>query len=632
MKEIKFGTEQHQKLRDAVWSRYLMSREALGERHRVWAEVEDLFRAYNPVDEEEANRQARQRTGEMTFAQVVVPFSYATLLSAHTYWSTVFLGRDPILQYTARHGEGQQKVQAVEAVIDYQVKVGEMLVPLYLWLLDAGKYGLGVLGVYWNQEMTAYSQYEMVSEDYLGVPQEPREELVTHYVAGYEGNKVYNVRPQDWFPDPRVPTLRFQDGEFCARYVEVSWNSLLKSSEEYFNLDIVRESWDRLSDVSRIDSGVSLTMPRKGDSVWSRGMKDQIGLVEMVWELVPSEWGLGESSYPEKWVITLAGSEVVIGARPLGLAHGKFPFVVLSYEMDGYSISGRGLLEILEPLERTLSWLFNSHLFNVRKALNDQIVVDPSRVVMRDLLEGGPGRLVRLNPTAYGSDVRTVVQQLPVVDITRGHLESSQAVVELIQRISGVTDNIMGLVNAGGRKTATEVRTSTSFGVNRLKTFSEFNSALGFAPLSQMLLQNTQQLLRDELMLRAAGDLMQGDPSFLRVTPEEIAGFYDFVPVDGTMPIDRFAQAMLWKEILAGLAQMPQVAATYDIAGIFGWMAQIAGLKNITQFRIMPDEALRQQVAAGNLMPAPGGLDGFAGNAAGGSSRPEVGPLAALGL
>lgn len=632
-KEVKFGTEKHQRLRDAVWSRYLMSRDHFSSRHEKWAEAEDIFMAYINPDEEEKKRKNAQKAGEATFSQIVVPYTYATLLSAHTYWTTVFLGRTPVFQYTARHGEGHQKVQAVEAIVDYQLQMGQMLVPLYFWLLDAGKYGLGVVGVFWDEEMRVVSRIERPVVEYLGVEMEKegKPELVSDVVPGYVGNKIYNVRPQDWFPDPRVSILNFQQGEFCARYVEVSWNQILKSAEGYFNLDYLREHWDKLHESSRVSGGKSTRLPGK-DKAWGRQDKDTIGLVEMVWELVPHEWELGPSKYPEKWVITLAGGDVIIGCRPQGLLHGQFPFAIMVYDADPYGLTVRGLPEILEPLENTLSWLVNSHFFNVRKALNDQVVVDPSRVVLRDLLEGGPGRIIRLNPTAYGSDVRSVISQLPIVDVTRQHFQSAQMVVEMIQRVSGVTDNIMGLINQGGRKTATEVRSSNAFGVNRLKTFCEFNSALGFSVLSQLILQNTQQLLGEELTVRIARDLMMGDPMFLTVGPQDISGFYDFVPVDGTLPVDRFAQAMLWKEILAGLAQMPQVAMSYDIAGIFSWMAQLAGLKNITQFKIQSDQAVMQQMQAGNLVPAQGVMNGSPTNAAGGSPDSEIGPLAALGL
>jgi hypothetical protein len=635
-KELKWGTENHDRIRDAVWERFRMSRDAFASRREAWARAEDIFAAYIPLSEEESARRAAARHGESVPYQIVVPFSYATLLSAHSYWTSVFLGRDIVFQYTARHGEGHQKVQAVESVIDYQVQVGRMLVPLYLWLLDAGKYGIGIVGNYWDEEVAQVSRYEEAPRTYLGIelPGETERRLVPGFQKVYCGNRLYNVRPMDWFPDPRVSVLRFQEGEFCARYVATTWNALLKSPEGYFNLDVLKDKWPTFESIHSRESGASVQLPtgNRDSLLFTTSRRHVIELIEMVWELVPRDWGLGDSGYPEKWVITLAGGEVVIGCRPQGLYHNRFPFFILAYDMDAYALNLRGLPEVLEPLEDTLSWLLNSHLFNVRRAINDQLVVDPSRVVMRDLLEGGPGRIIRLNPTAYGSDIRSVISQLPVADITRQHLGSMQALIDLIQRVSGVTDNIMGLVNVGGRKTATEVRTSTSFGVNRLKTFCEFNSALGFAPLAQALLQNTQQLLDEEIVVKVAGDLLQNDPHFITVRPEDIGGFYDFVPVDGTLPIDRFAQANLWKEILVGLAQMPQVAANYDIAGIFSWMAQLAGLKNITQFKIAPDQQVLAQAQAGNLVPAKGGNSAAKSNVAGGSPQSQIGPEIAAAI
>jgi hypothetical protein len=71
------------------------------------------------------------------------------------------------------------------------------------------------------------------------------------------------------------------------------------------------------------------------------------------------------------------------------------------------------------------------------------------------------------------------------------------------------------------------------------------------------------------------------------------------------MPLDRYAQANLWQQLLAGMAQMPQLLATYDMPKIFAFVAQLAGLKNINQFRlqILPDEQMRAQALAGNSVP-----------------------------
>ena len=66
------------------------------------------------------------------------------------------------------------------------------------------------------------------------------------------------------------------------------------------------------------------------------------------------------------------------------------------------------------------------------------------------------------------------------------------------------------------------------------------------------------------------------------------------------------AQANLWKDIMGTLRMMPpQVAMSYDWGRIFAWVAQLAGLKNISQFKVqvMPDQQLAAQAAAGNVIP-----------------------------
>lgn len=616
--DIKFGTPLHTRIKDLVLNRFDASKRQMSLRYTRWRESEDLYLAYTKPSTADLKQQAARDRGKKTFVTISVPYSYATLLTAHTYWASVFLSRNPVLQYTARHGEAHQKVQAVEALMDYQIQVGQMLVPLYLWLLDAGKYGIGVIGNYWADEYTNTSAYVEVPATILGVPipGKTKKELQTIRVPGYQGNKIYNVRPYDFFPDHRVAITNFQSGEYCGRYVRLGWNEIARgvAGGRYIadNVDHLRKritsgESDRETGSSNIDLPSSEEFPL--NEQWSKGrVGAPVEAIEMVVELVPRDIGLGEQSYPEKWVFTLASREVVIGAQPLGCDHGRFPYFLQTYEMEAYGHASRGMLEIIKPLNETLDWLFNTHFYNVRKVLQDAIVVDPSKIVFKDLFDEGPGRVVRLSPQAYGTDVRTVLTQMNLMDITGNNLKDAQLVMEMIQRVTGVTDNIMGMVYAGGRKTATEVRTSSSFGVNRLRTFSEYNSALGWAPLSQVLLQNTQQLYDIVQRYKVAGDLLQADPKFLTIDRDMILGFYDFVPVDGTMPIDRFAQANLWKEILIGMAQMPQIAMQYDLGGIFSWMAQLAGLKNITQFKIqvLPDDMMRAQAAQGAQVPVNG--------------------------
>ena len=300
----------------------------------------------------------------------------------------------------------------------------------------------------------------------------------------------------------------------------------------------------------------------------------------------------------------------MLGAQPLGANHDKFPFVVLEYEPEGYSIASRGVGEVLRPINDTMDWLLNSHLYSVRKALNDQFVVDPSQIEISDLENPLPGGAIRLSPGAYGNDTRTALNQLQVHDVTQTHLNDMSAMFGIGQRAVGISDQIMGQINTTGRRSATEVRTGAGFGVNRLKTTSEFFSAMGWSPMASMLVQNSQQYYDAEKKFRVVGQLAaEAGSEFIDVSPETILGFYDFVPVDGTQPIDRLAQATLWQQLFGQLTQFPEIMLKYDIGRIFEWIAQLAGLKNISQFRVdlTPDEELMLEAQKGNMVGLGGG-------------------------
>ena len=611
---IPYESEMHDRLITEIRARVERWRNKIRERIREWSKVEDLYFAYTPLPEDELRRKALAEEGKPQYTTIVIPYTYATVLSALTYWSSVFLSRAPIFQYMGRHGEAEQQVQAVEALIDYQVHAGGMLPALYGWIGDPLKYGYGVIGVYWADDFQFLTRRTVQPKTVDGVPiPDTFEEVeLIEAVPTYSGNRLFNVRPHDFIFDTRVALRDFQSGEFAGRIVQISWNEVLRRKHrgDYFNTEHIEKAardyfLDRLTGSPRVQLPGSHT-----DVVFTESSRPEfVEAIELIWEIVPSEFGLGSLDYPEKWVFTVAFDNVIIGAQPLGERHGRFPYFLSFYDIDPYSISPKGMIEIIRPLNEVLSWLFNSHMYNVRRALNDQFIVDPSRVTLRDIREGGPGRIIRLMPEAYGTDVRSAIQQIPVVDITRQHLLAFDKVIELIQRTTGVTDNIMGLLHPGGRKTATEVRASSSFGVNRLKTIAEYNSAVGWGPLAVTLVQASQQHYSSRQKFQIVGDLADEARRFVEVGPDDIQGTFDFIPVDGTLPIDRFAQANLWKEILIGLSQQSPIAGQYDLGRIFAWMAQLAGLKNIHQFRVKaqvaPDAQVMEMLASGRLNRVP---------------------------
>jgi hypothetical protein len=612
--DIKFGSELHKRILDGVRVRVKNWEGKIGDRKDKWKKSEEQFLAYRPEKEIDAERRIdREVGGAPQLTTLVVPYSYGVLLAAHTYWTTVFLSRTPVLQYMARHGETTDKVMSVEALMDYQVQVGGMIPVFYNWLFDPGKYGCGIVGCYWEEEMHTIAEMTEEPVTYLGIPipGKTKKTRTVKQIPGYQGNKIFNVHPSDFIFDPRVPLWRFQEGEFCGRRAVMGWNEVVRRAidKEYRNIDILQKMRRKGSEGFEERMTAQVEQPDQLLDFDTRDIKDvgSIHVEELVIELIPKMWGLGNSESPEKWLFTIAEDKVVIGARPQGCYHNKYPFAVIEYELDAYALFKRSMLEVISPLQDTLDWLINSHLYNVRQTLNNQLVADPSKVVMKDLMDPRAGKLIRLRPDAYGTDVRTVVHQLQVVDITQTHLRDMSVVTDFFQRATGVNDNIFGMVNSGGRKSATEIRSSNSFGVSRLKTETEVFSAFGFSPLSTILLQNTQQYYSADKQFRIAGDLLQGMPVWTQVNPDAIAGFYDYVPVDGALPVDRYAQANLIREAIMGAAKSPQIAQAYNMAGLFGYAMQLAGIKNIERFKVqvMPDQQVAQEAAAGNLTPLP---------------------------
>lgn len=612
----------HNRLTSRLRSRINYAEKIQNEQHERWRKAEETALAYVPEsDVDRMRRDKRDSIGTMSYTTIQLPYSYALLMAAHTYITSVFFGRDPVHQFSGRHGETEMQVLAIEAMMSYQVLVGEMMGPYYIQIYDSLKYGIGITGEYWDEEVIQYGEIvELPDENGVGV-----KSYVSQQKPGYKGNRVYNISPFDFLPDPRVPVGRFQEGEFVCVLKKVPWSQVLRRKYQgyYTNIELIRKGEQFQGDMS--NGSAQLKRPEdfaemvEDWGIGPEGMSEPkhpttVQLYEVYIDLIPSEWGLGKSNYNEKWVFTLTNAkDLIIGAQPLGLIHGKYPFTALESEVEGYGAWNRGIPEVMSGIQNTLDWLLNTHFYNVRASLNNQFIIDPSKIVLRDVEQGGPGFVYRMRPEAYGEDVRKFFMQVPVGDVTKNHPGEIQNMFQMGERVLGINDQMMGMVNQGGRKTATEIRTSSSFGVNRLKTIAEYMSATGFSQHSQRLLQSTQQYYDIEQKLRIVGDTAKNaGQKFLMVDANAIAGAFDFIPVDGTLPVDRFAQANLWKEILMGLRNVPQVMMQYDVGKIFAWMAQLGGIKNIEQFKIqvMPDAVLADQAARGNSVPATGGIPG----------------------
>ena len=120
--KIEWNSPKAKRIQQAVNQRVRASASKYANRHVEWRKSEETALAYLPEDEITRQKKInRDYYGKPEFTKIRIPYSYGVLMASHTYWTNVFLSRTPVFQYKGRHGETQQQVMALEALIDYQV-------------------------------------------------------------------------------------------------------------------------------------------------------------------------------------------------------------------------------------------------------------------------------------------------------------------------------------------------------------------------------------------------------------------------------------------------------------------------------------------------------------------------------
>jgi hypothetical protein len=291
---------------------------------------------------------------------------------------------------------------------------------------------------------------------------------------------------------------------------------------------------------------------------------------------------------------------------------------VASPEFDGYSITPIGRLEVLYGLQHTLDFLFNSHISNVRKAINDMLVVDPYLVNINDLKDPQPGKLIRLRRPAWGRGVDKVVQQLQVNDITRANIADSAYITQWMDRISGADQSMQGAIRMGGpeRLTKGEFQGTRGSAMSRLQRLAMIIGIQYMQDIGTMFAVHTQQYMTQQTYVKIIGRHAEqlsktfGKSGRAKATPYDLAVNYDLLVRDGSIPGGNFSEA--WLEMFKVIGTTPELQQKFDITRIFMYIAQQLGAKNVEDFRrnvdqvqgkVLPDETVTREAEKGNLIP-----------------------------
>jgi hypothetical protein len=506
---------------------------------------------------------------------------------------------------------------------------------LYGWLLDPLKYGFGVVKGDWDESYckmrikkqvpvrSVSSIFNNMVGGMFGQAAEQTYSFVESVedVLDYQGNRFRNISPYSFFPDPDLPIAKFADGAFVAHEEERSRVDLQRD-KSLFGVDkipsaLTKEQFEyRRRRAGRSlggSSGQTLKVIEGGDK-----NKDAVIFTEIQVVLTGKdvkekfEVDLDQSDYPQKWIVVLANDQKIIRFVPMGCLHNQFSYNLIEFSPDHNAFFNPGLSETIYELQNMITFLLNSHIVNVRKIVANRLVYNPEYINAADLQSNQPHIRTKGQPPG---DISRVLQQLNVSDITKNHITDLNGVLGLVQVITGINENALGQYSQG-RRSATEARNVNAGAAARLKMFATNAWIQGIEPLGRQILSNTRQSRTKEVYEQIVGKRSLEAPfeEVILADPNKIAGGYDFIPYDATLPTDRQQQAGVLTELFTAMISNPNTLQLLqkDPTKLLKYIAELHGIKNLDemnldapqplvppQVEVQPDAQVGDAVAAG---------------------------------
>lgn len=632
--DLKPFSSEHNRLRDMILNRAHDSARVMMRKHPIWQRIDWTLTSYVPLDKKEIESLSRDSRKPVS---IVFPISFENKETLLTYLVIAFLD-NPILKYEGAGAGADREAKAIlmERTVSLQMRRGKAGIALHTAYSDALSYGFGAIHVmYGRKTATRTNTVDVLEKSELpGIGDViSRTEGETEEVTIFEGNQLEALDVYKVLPDPDVPIHEVRKMEMFGWIQRTSLSSLLgeeKSNDHIFNALYLRGLGNDLT--SKIyPSTTDGRSDRYGGKAEKEGTLNKT--VDVLWmyiKIIPKEWKLGESDYPELWLFGIAGDRVLISAQKMELDHGMIPVAVMAPHSDGHAVSPVSSMEVIYGLQGVADFFFNTRALNVKKSLNDMFIIDPEAVNIKSLVNKGAGRMIYLKKSMWGENkIDSVIRQFPVADVTQNLPTDVNFARDSARSGIGAVDALMGVRRRGGeRVSATEAQATQQSALSRMERMARLIDLQAMVDIAQMCASNTRQFMtidtwvnmtgRLEEVLRKEynieGDLIKVDPSTFN------DAWQDYIPNDGSIPGNGNTQ--IWQQIFQTVSTNESIQGEFDIVRIFQHLARISGARNIEAFMakrggtlpelqkiVRPDEDIVRGVDNGDLSQVPLGLE-----------------------
>jgi hypothetical protein len=632
----------HQDVVKKIMDRVRSSRRMFDKVKREWQEMDWSLTAYVPPDEVDAEV---MRDDWRKPVNVTIPMTFAAREVFLTYTSNAFLSKPVVHRYK---GTGNKKAMIRAALLERLVAkqnkwFKEDLNLLTQWS-DAFTYGIGAVSPQWSKHKARRPFDVEITE----VLEEALKELdlgaesgdILRYmqeVTVFEGNRLRPIDPYRIILDPFTPINDLQESEFVGWMETTNAMQILRKEadpeERRFNgryvAELAESGLGRSVFYYEDESGRGTRQLTDGrDTFTPDGEMSPVDDIHICIDLIPQDWGLGDEDYPVIYSFTLSADEIITGLDELKLDHGMYPVAVASPNSSGHDTLPVSHLATTYGLQKFFDWMMKSRADNVRKSINDMILADPQFIDFDDLLNPGPGKIIRLKQSAFGNaNMDAYIKQFPVADVTGGHVREAGYMIELYQKVLGITDPTMGdFSGLPERPTARGIDAASKGALSRMQLIARKIATQSMRDLAWQEAYNTLQFMDQITSVSILGDKeamlreefgLPPDETEILIGPGDLDASFEIEPLTGALPDAANQEAMT--QILQTLLNNPDVlqvvTSSTDVVGFFKHWARVVGADDVNEFirrgggnvntQVMPDEQVMQQAQAGNLVPIP---------------------------
>ena len=625
-----------------------MSRNVMKNYYSIWDQNDRVYRGERMLDEQDKKALKRNEP-----AKVYVPMTHTQVQTFVSFATMLMTQRDYFYELSGSGIEDEKAAKLAQAVVERDLehnKFKGILVPQFL--TDVARFGLGIFKSQWTRETVPYQQ--MVPDPKWKpnptLPSQAVPPMVPQWVekTKFLGNMIEVISPYRWFPDTRLPLTRYRDGEFCADETEKGMTELRRMEKlgDVVGLDFVQRLPDESFNGDRRFAGIDREANvRFNPSVNPKDSSHFTLITEVEIKLNPSTAMIAEGVAIDEtldavvvYLVWIANDGRIVRIQDSGYEHNEFLYDASQFFNDQNRFSNFGIAELLGPMQDVMDWLMNARVTNVRKVMQNQLIVDPRNIEMDDLKERRP--VIRLKATVpEGMAITNYIQQLQVTDATAGHIQDMSVIQNFSEQATGLQDNLMGQYSTG-RRSAREASNVNANAAGRIITPIKGMWEAAFQPLGKKLVCNHRQGLDEEQLIRVIGlqrylENSQPNPAnpmevpavqaFLPVDKSMLVGSYDFLVFEGTLPSQRTAIAASLQAAGDILIKNPSAifALQIDPKLVFAEWLELQGIRNAERFRLTPARA-GEIIGLGQALRNAGGAGAPQGQSGGGGQANQA--------